>query len=465
MHPSNATIPLFKIFFVQLYGNMSSWFSDLAGKAENILNKIDQNAASVLKNDANERDQLLEVKTGDDVANATPKKQTKSAIETPLIRGLASNSMKLQKTSRKALYSPADRSNQEDLAKIDSKLNKINAEKIASNASNSSRRSSCSSRTEGIQTVIEYPISKHSTEPTNTNSDQMHTSASSSSLHSTVEDKTEMLATRIVVAQLKAEHDQMRTEITDLKNKLAIAQKEDLVSELTAACDQLATDKEHLQRKLEEFEQSNNGYGNTISELEISIAKLNEVTMELREKLSMAKTETEQAVFELQQYRSRAQHTLQMKDQLIGELKSMHQKNETFEDSDIDAQCKQIELVTMKQERDSLLEEINVIRNQLNANKQVINTLENKLQEMSRRSSESEKSLANALREEKLKSSQMDETIRTKTKELKAVRDELKRQQGTNSAKLHEKYISEYFLIHKYYECPNIKFVTGKTNF
>lgn len=27
---------------------MSSWFSDLAGEAENILNEIDQNAASVL---------------------------------------------------------------------------------------------------------------------------------------------------------------------------------------------------------------------------------------------------------------------------------------------------------------------------------------------------------------------------------------------------------------------------------
>lgn len=437
---------------------MSSWFSDLAGKAENILNKIDKNAASVLKNDTNERDQLLEVTTGDDVVDASHIKTFKVINGSPQIRNFPSNALKLPKSPKKTLYIPSDRistiqSNKETLKK-ESKLNNIvNGDdgtklNLPSNASSSSRRSSCSSRTEGMQTVIEYPITKHSIEASNTSGDIMHTSTSSGSLHNSVEEKNEMMATRIIVAQMKTERDQMKAEITDLKNKLTIAQKEDLVSELTVTCDQLVTDKENLQRKLDEFEEANDEYVKTISQLEVSVAKMHEATMDLNEKLALAKSETEQAVFELQQYRSRAQHTLQMKDELITELKSMHVKSETTDDADIDAQCKQIELATMKQERDTFFEENDMLRNQLNSNKQIINSLESKLNEIELRASDSENSLSNALKQEKLKFSQLEETMKTQAKELKVVRDELKRQQTLASTKLHEKYKREMYNCH-----------------
>lgn len=428
---------------------MSSWFSDLAGKAENILNKIDQNAASVLKNDVNDRDQLLEVKTGDDIVDNNHERKNKIANGSPVIRNVTSNALKLAKTPKKTLYTPIERPPQdiEEMSiKNETKLNNIvNGDdgtklSLPSNASNSSRRSSCSSQTEGIQTVFEYPIAKHSTDTLNVNGDLMQTSASSGSLHGSVEDKNEMMASRIIVAQMKTEREQMKTEISDLKNQLVTAKKEDLMSELTATCDQLATDKENLQRKLDELEEANNGYVKTISQLEVSVAKMHEATMDLNEKLSLAKIETEQAVFELQQYRSRAQHTLQMKDELIAELKSIHTKSETTDDPDIDAQCKQIELATMKQERDTFFEENNMLRNQLNANKQIINTLESKIHELELRANDSEKSLSNALKQEKLKISQLEETMRTQDKELKVVRDELKRQQSITSTKLHEKY-------------------------
>lgn len=426
---------------------MSSWFSDLAGKAENILNKIDQNAASVLKNDSNERDQLLEVKTGDDVVDGNFDKRIKSINGSPAVRNITSNALKLVKTPKKVLYSPADRAPQIEIEvpnKTDVKVNILNGDdnnklNLPSNASNSSRRSSCSSRTEGVLTVIEYPISKHSTEVTNTNGDLMQTSTSSNSLHGSIEDKNEMMASRIIAAQMKAEREQMKTEIVDLKIQLAAAKKEDLVSELTVTCDQLATDKDGLQHKLDEIEDANNGYVKTISQLEVSIAKMHESSMDLNEKLTMAKTETEQAVFELQQYRSRAQHTLQMKDELITELKSMHTKSESNDDTDIDAQCKQIELATMKQERDTFFEENNMLRNQLETNKQILNTLENKIHENEMRFSDSEKSLSNTLKQERLKYSQLEETMRTQAKELKVVRDELRRHQATTSTKLHEK--------------------------
>lgn len=427
---------------------MSSWFSDLAGKAENILNKIDQNAASVLKNDLNERDQLIEVKTDMDNGNRTIDKQMK-----PAKRNIMANSMKLSKSPKKPLYVSSDRIPQMDtvdeLIKTDCKLLNVNSDDgskllLPSNASNSSRRSSCSSRTEGIQTVIEYPIAKIDTPSNMANNDQVMQASTSSlgSLQSSLTDeKTEMLATKIVIAQLKAERDLMRTEIDELKSQLAIAKKEDILSELTATCDQLALDKENLQCKLQEIDDSNNGYVKTVSQLQMSVAKMHETQMDLSEKLSLAKTETEQAVFELQQYRSRAQHTLQMKDGLIAELKSMHTKNESGDiDTDIDAQCKQIEFVTLKQERDSFLEEINVLRNQLNANKQIIVSLECKLNDFEQQHNDNEKSLTSAMKQEKLKYSQLEETSKIQAKELKVVRDELKRQQSLTSIKLHEQY-------------------------
>lgn len=432
---------------------MSSWFSDLAGKAENILNKIDQNAASVLKNDTNERDQLLEVKTGDDVVDANYDNKMNISNGSPALRNITGNAMKLPRTPKKPLYAPIDRVphvDVDELNKIDLKVNIVNGEDssklhLPSNASSSSRRSSCSSRTEGIQTVIEYPITKHSTESSNANDDRMHTSVSSNSLQSAAEDKAEMMASRIVLAQLKSEREQMKLGIADLKNQLAIAQREDLVSELAATNDQLATDKEQLQRKLDDIEEANNGYVKQISQLEVSVAKLHQTTMDLNEKLAMAKGETEQAVFELQQYRSRAQHTLQMKDELITELKSMRTKGDTTDDTDIDAQCKQIELTTMTEERDTLLEENNMQRSQLNANKLIISSLENKVHELEVRCSNSEKMLSNVLKQEKLKYSQLEETMKMQSKEMKVVRDELKRHQTSTSTKLHEKYILDTF--------------------
>lgn len=427
---------------------MSSWFSDLAGKAENILNKIDQNAASVLKTDLNERDQLIEVKTDLDNGHRTIDKQMKSTK-----RNTMANSLKLSKSPKKPLYVSSEKVPQidtvDELIKTDCKLINVSSDDgskllLPSNASNSSRRSSCSSRTEGIQTVIEYPITKVDAPPSMANGEhimQASTSSLGSLQSSLTDDKTEMMATKIVLAQMKAERDQMRTEIDELKTQLTLAKKEDVVSELTVTCDQLAVDKENLQRKLQELDDSNSGNMKTISQLQISVAKMHEAQMDLSEKLSLAKTETEQAVFELQQYRSRAQHTLQMKDELIAELKSMHTKNESGDvDTDIDAQCKQIEYVTLKQERDSFLEEINGLRNQLNANKQIITSLESKLHEFEQQHNDNEKSLTSAIKQEKLKYSQLEETSKIQAKELKVVRDELKRQQSLTSIKLHEQY-------------------------
>lgn len=429
---------------------MSSWFTELAGKAENILNKIDKNAASVLKNESNERDQLLEIRSSNDIINGVHSIQNHS----PIIRQtIPVNSLKLSK-SAKILISP-NRKAQFDIdeyEKNDGKfLGVTNGEDTItsfSNTSNSSRRSSWSSKTEGVQTVIELPLEKTAVEMVNGNESSMHTSTSSLSLSNANEEKTELMASKIVLAQVKNERDQLKSDILELKKQLAVAQDKNVIANLSTICDQLTNEKEQLQGKLNEIETTNDGYLKTISDLELAAAKSRENGMDLNERLAWAKSESEQAIYELQQYRARAQNTLQMKDDMIAELKALHLKNDSSTDElDIDSAYKQIESAKIKEERDSLLEELNTLRSQLNANKHIINTLEAKYHDTESRFSDNEKSLTNALKQEKIKYNQLEETLRTQAKELKAVRDEIKRHQISTATKIHEKYEFHFLVV------------------
>lgn len=307
---------------------MSSWFTELAGKAENILNKIDQNAATVLKNEnSNERDQLLEIKCNGDVSNGSPTdtKSNVAQITASIKRNYSSNSLKLSRTQKKVQSVSPDRKSHSEFAtpsiQNESKHQNgaINDDDLLSvsttmqsNVSNhGSRRSSCSSRTEGVQTVIEYPIEK--TESTAKSGNIMTLSTSSTSLQNAADDKSELIATKIVLAQVKCERDKLKADVADLQTQLASAEQSDLIAEVTAACDKLTTDNEQLLQKFEEIQQMNSTLIKTVSDLETTVAQLHQSEMDLREKLQWTKTESEQAVFELQQYRSRAQHTLQMK--------------------------------------------------------------------------------------------------------------------------------------------------------
>lgn len=436
---------------------MSSWFSELAGKAENILNKIDQNAANVLKNEnGGERDQLLEIKCNGDVVDS-PKSDNKldvTQLSASIKRNYSTNALKLPRSQKKLQSVSPDRkshldqstpqpakneSNLQNIVNVDDDLLSVTTT-MQSNASNSSRRSSCSSRTEGFQTVIEYPIEKRESQLKNGTA--MHTSSSSNSLQNVVTDeKNELMATKIVLAQVKCERDKLKADILDLENQLETAECNDLIAELTATCDKLTSDNEQLIQKLEKIEQINSTYIKTNSELETTLAKLHQTELDSREKMQWTKNEAEQAAFELQQYRSRAQTTLQMKDDIIAELRAANVKNGTTDtdDAEIDSQCKQHEWLKMTKERETFLEEIKMLRNQLDASKQFINSLELKYHDTESRFNDNEKSLTTALKQEKLRYNQLEDTLRAQANELNVVRDELKRQQILASTQLHEK--------------------------
>lgn len=419
---------------------MSSWFSELAGKAENILNKIDQNAANVLKTDDNGRDQLLEVKTSN--STETSINQQKTEIKQNYS---SSNSLKLPRTPRKfASISPDRKSVQFDGTEpIESKSMNGNESVVVnsfSNASNSSRRSSWSSKTEGIQTVIEYPMYKTTAQAvTSGNDSAMNISTSSNTLRNTAEERTELAATKIVLNQVKSERDQLKAEIIDLKDQLLNTQSRDIIAGLTTTVDQLTFDRDQLQKKIFDLEASNADSSKTIFDLEVTISKLHQIEMDLNEKLSWAKSEAEHASTDLQQYRARAQNTLQMKDDIISQLKSLHAKPNSGELTELDSHVNQIEWTQIKEQNDALATENNMLREQLGESKRIIDSLEVKCQKCEVRMEECEISSSNVVKQEKTRYSQLEEIFRTQTKELVAVREELKRAQTTFSIKLHER--------------------------
>lgn len=418
---------------------MSSWFSELAGKAENILNKIDQNAANVLKTDGNGRDQLLEVKTTNNI-------ETSINHQTEIKQMLSSsNSLKLPRTPRKfASISPDRKSVQFDGTEpIESKSMNGSEDVVVnlfSNTSNSSRRSSWSSKTEGIQTVFEYPMNKTTAQAViSKNDNTINTSTSSNSLRNAAEEKTELMATKIVLNQVKSERDQLKAEIIDLKDQLLTTQSKDIISGLTTTVDELTFERDQLQQKIFDLAASNADSSKAISDLELTVAKQHQIEVDLNEKLSWAKSEAEHATADLQQYRARAQNTLQMKDDIISQLKSLHAKPNSEELTELDSHVKQIEWTKMKEQHDALVTEINMLREQLSESKRIIGSLEAKCQECDVRMEECEKTSSNVVKQERSRYSQLEEIFRTQTKELSAVRDELKRAQTTSSIKLHEK--------------------------
>lgn len=387
-----------------------SWLSDLAGKAENLLNQIDQNAANVLKN---ENDQLLEQTTINDGIN--------TEISKP------SNTQSLLRTPDKA---PQTISKEQDaIETIDDTNNATTSEhiEVQSGASNSSRRSSWSSRTEGL-TVIEYP----NTIPR----------VNSSIRPATADDeRTELAAVKIVMSQLKTERDQMKAELEDVTRKAAMDNTKEICSNYESRLSELTAEKEQLRERLEHAKENINSYVKSISDLETTVTKLHQLEADMNEKLTMMKTEREHAIVELQQYRSRAQSTLLMKDQMIEDLRNLGSGNSQpfTEPSVLASPDHDSDFSLLRSECDRLQREMHAIKEELIVCKQYGCTMESRAQDLEQRMTEREQFLNNAVQQEKIKLIQAEDTLQLREKELQAIRDESIRQQTKFAVQLNEK--------------------------
>ncbi|XP_033245761.1 golgin-84 isoform X2 [Drosophila miranda] len=292
---------------------MSSWITGLADKAENILNKIDQNAATALQLET------TALVTGDTI-NAMKKSMTSST-----------NSLSLKSTT----LSPSKRSS----------ASPSNASSVKSDQGAS---------------VATKEMSK-----------RMTTSASFStnpdSLGSAM-DTHELAAFKIALNEITAERDELRMRLHELNHDSENLALQERSQELEILAQTLSEERDKAVHELNEAHTAHMAYVHSISELETNLAKLQQEYMSAAHKLQMQTKETEQHRLELHEYRTKAQRALQAKDALIAELKAKPREEASGEAQDSESRLLQIEYDALKQELEHAHEEVLKMRLQLEDN-------------------------------------------------------------------------------------------------
>ena len=186
------------------------------------------------------------------------------------------------------------------------------------------------------------------------------------------------------------------------------------------------------------LEDSNSKYVKTISELETAISKLHQNEMELNDKLQWAQNEAEQSTQELRQYRQRAQTTLQMKENMINQLKNEN-INETIPESDT---VLNLEIDQLKIEKQHLQDEIKMLTDQLEQSRVFVTKIEERYKEVIIDIEQKLETAQQNYRSEQRKIYNYQDDIKLQNQETVALREEMARQNNKMMKKLHEKYVN-----------------------
>lgn len=398
-----------------------SWLQDLAGKAENILTKIDQNAATVLTRQSAENGDVEAVEPLLEVTATIPAVESSPVpAKLPASKALSLN-VKSSSSPRGMVRSASSASHERTSSYIEIEGGSVKSERQAA----SSRRSSISSKKDG--TVIEFTAAP-AVVSSNTGPDSGYTL------------EKELAATKIILAEVKSERDELKIELDSAQSLLNNSEHEDKIKELETLCQALIDEKNELFVKQTSIEESNAKYIKSISELESIVSKHIQNEQELQQKLDMARAETNNATAELQQYRVRAHATLQLKEKMIEQLKENVIPNALNKNGNVNSeQIMSIELEQLKNERQNLVEEISALNDKLERSKLHweateqrfrgnVSELEGKVEDLQQR-----------LNVETTKLHQLDDDLSIKQKELLSAREELVKQRTAFSVKVHEK--------------------------
>lgn len=391
-----------------------SWISDLAGRAENILNKLDQNAANVLQQP--NRPESTKSETEEPNINSIDPISTET-----IRRNLSSNSLSL---SRSLTPKRSARNELNVPMKIENGEGSVKSDKLSGGGSNiSSRRSSIGSRTDG--TVIEQEM----TSSTHSNS---KTSNQDLSL------ERELAAMKIILAEVTAERNELQGDLDALQAQIKQSGAENRIRELEQLVDALAVERDEVTKERDQIKSSVDEYIKSISELETNLSKVRQSIIELTEKNDWQTKEISQKSIELQEYRKKAQATLQMKEKIIEELKAKGSSTDQNLDNN-NEKILNMEINGLRQENQHLRDEMKNLHDQIESSKALIENLEQQLNDKTAEIS----SIHNANREkltiEQRRAQQFESENLILNQELNAVRDEMNRQQKSFSARLHEK--------------------------
>lgn len=190
----------------------------------------------------------------------------------------------------------------------------------------------------------------------------------------------------------------------------------------------------------EQLEKSNFNYVKSISELETKLSKLHQSEVDLRGKLEWAKQESDQANYELQQYRSRAQSTLQMKEKLIEQLKLGAVDEGTPTNGPVAAKITHsIEMEHLRAEKVGLLEEIRMQNDQLEQIRRYVDRLEEVQKDKQHEFDGKLREVNENLRSEELKWRQYESENKVQLRELAMLREEMSRLQSDYACQIHKR--------------------------
>lgn len=353
-----------------------AWFQDFAGKAEAMLNKLDQNTGALLSSTGDpENEKLISSLPQPDVRieNEVAPKPVKP------IRSVTTKASPLQLTPKRAASYSSNLSNLGSGAS-GKEMVSIQPKDTGKSSTVSSRRSSITQDGTVIENFAE------------------------ASMQTSIELKTE----------------------SDTETRLI---------EMEEICNSLVAEKEFLVERNDFLEAENTKNIKIISELEATISRHHRNELELNEKLDWAKKETDQAIIELQQYRTRAHQTLQMKERLIEQLKDGKQVD--GEDLSTDTATLQMEIQQLQIDKRHLRDEVQTLTEKWEQTKLQATKLEQRLEESYSREQKL-RELQTALKESTIKCAQLEEELKLKTDEVISAREDFLKKRAGLVVKLSE---------------------------
>lgn len=198
--------------------------------------------------------------------------------------------------------------------------------------------------------------------------------------------------------------------------------------------------------RIEALEMSNAKYVKTISDLETKLSKSTHSEADLRSKIDWTNREAKQAILELQQYRLRAQTTLQHKDKLIEQLKSAAATDpnvDVFSDPNAPAapDAHSLELENLQRERSDLQIENRTLCEQMTALRAHIANNDAIVKRTRDDCEAAVQQMGEQLRNSAQKRRDCETDNRTQARELVVVREEMQRVQADFASKMHAKCV------------------------
>ncbi|CAD6996383.1 unnamed protein product [Ceratitis capitata] len=404
-----------------------AWISGLAGKAENILNKIDQNAASALQvsstsptgADTDDNESILGTMRRN-LSNSNL--QIKSNFSPLKVKNAGLTSFSKVESDPEAINLPSTTGLPESIAKIEWNIN----------SEVSSRRSSVNSHPDAIAIDVEDTNQKH---------DILRKVATEGSFLSGTPEGNELMAFKIALNEVTGERDDLKARLITISrdNEKSILLKK--LEGMESLLQRLTDERDQAQNELSKSQSTQNSYMHSISELETNLAKLQQEYLDAAHKLQMQMKETEQQRKELQEYRVKAQYSLQMKDALIAELKAngVTVGTNASNEDESDSRLLQMEFETLRHEQQQTLEENSTLRMQLEELRRDWQVINEQHTEYLQNARITEEALRKELRAERERLLSTESEQRVQAQELIKLRQQLSNQMAASATRLQEK--------------------------